>query len=198
MDKYMEEKNKSLFKRLILLIIVFFIVGLFVTIFLSKDNNKIIKDSLEEFILNINKIDKTYVKNTIINYIVINIVIFILTLSIIGTPLNIVYIAYKSFSLSFTIFNIFKVYKFKGIFLLSYVVPDILNLVVSLVYSFYLIRFNKKLLDKMFKKKDYNINNLMRKNLKLFIICLTLFILNTIIKIYLVPNMIKPFVKFIS
>ena len=198
MDKYMEEKNKSLFKRLILLIVVFFIVGLFVTIFLSKDNNKIIKDSLEEFILNINKIDKTYVKNTIINYIVINIVIFILTLSIIGTPLNIVYIAYKSFSLSFTIFNIFKVYKFKGIFLLSYVVPDILNLVVSLVYSFYLIRFNKKLLDKMFKKKDYNINNLMRKNLKLFIICLTLFILNTIIKIYLVPNMIKPFVKFIS
>lgn len=198
MDKYMEEKNKSLFKRLILLIVVFFIVGLFVTIFLSKDNNKIIKDSLEEFILNINKIDKTYVKNTIINYIVINIVIFILTLSIIGTPLNIVYIAYKSFSLSFTIFNIFKVYKFKGIFLLSYVVPDILNLVVSLVYSFYLIRFNKKLLDKMFKKKDYNINNLMRKDLKLFIICLTLFILNTIIKIYLVPNMIKPFVKFIS
>jgi len=198
MDKYMEEKNKSLFKRLILLIIVFFIVGLFVTIFLSKDNNKIIKDSLEEFILNINKIDKTYVKNTIINYIVINIVIFILTLSIIGTPLNIAYIAYKSFSLSFTIFNIFKVYKFKGVFLLSYVVPDILNLVVSLVYSFYLIRFNKKLLDKMFKKKDYNINNLMRKNLKLFIICLTLFILNTIIKIYLVPNMIKPFVKFIS
>lgn len=198
MDKYMEEKNKSLFKRLILLIVVFFIVGLFVTIFLSKDNNKIIKDSLEEFILNINKIDKTYVKNTIINFIVINIVIFILTLSIIGTPLNIVYIAYKSFSLSFTIFNIFKVYKFKGIFLLSYVVPDILNLVVSLVYSFYLIRFNKKLLDKMFKKKDYNINNLMRKNLKLFIICLTLFILNTIIKIYLVPNMIKPFVKFIS
>lgn len=197
MDKYNSIRNKRLFNSLIFIIILFFIIGIFVTIFLSKQDNNIIKDSLNNFLINIkdNKIDNFYIKNTIISYIICNTIIFILTLSIIGIVVNIISLAYKSFSLSFTIFNIIKIYKLKSIFLISYVIPDIFNLFISLVYSYYLIKFSKKLIDKLFRKKDYNIKSLLKKNLKLYIICLTMFIINTILKLYVVPNMIKPFIN---
>ena len=55
--------------------------------------------------------------------------------------------------------------------------------------------FSKKLIDKLFRKKDYNIKSLLKKNLKLYIICLIMFIINTILKLYVDPNMIKPFIN---
>lgn len=199
MDKYNALKNKKLFKGLLFIVILFFIIGLFVTIFLSSKNNTIINDSLNSYIeeIKVETLNKTYIKNTIMNYIIINTLIFILTMSIIGIPINIVSLAYKSFSLSFTIFNVIKVYKINSIFMITYVLPDIFNLIISLIYSYYLIRFSKKILEKLFKKENIDLKRLIKKNIKLFIICLLIFILNTIIKIYVVPSLIKPFTKYL-
>lgn len=200
MYKYNSIKNRKLFKSLIFIIILFFIMGLIITIFLSKKNNLIIKSSLSAYIkeINSNILNETYIKNTVVNYIVVNIIIFILTMGIVGIPINIMSLAYKSFSLSFTIFNIIKIYKLNGIFLMSYVIPDILNLLVSLIYSYYLIRFNKNVLRKILHKENLDIKRLMKKSIKLFIICIIIFILNAFIKVYIVPSMIKPFIKYLK
>lgn len=200
MYKYNSIKNRKLFKSLIFIIILFFIMGLIITIFLSKKNNLIIKSSLSAYIkeINSNILNETHIKNTVVNYIVVNIIIFILTMGIIGIPINIMSLAYKSFSLSFTIFNIIKIYKLNGIFLMSYVIPDILNLLVSLIYSYYLIRFNKNVLRKILHKENLDIKRLMKKSIKLFIICIIIFILNAFIKVYIVPSMIKPFIKYLK
>ena len=186
------KKNKLLIKLLISMTAAIILGILFIAI-LSKSNKLMIKDNLETYISSLEKLNYT---KGIINCLSTNIsyisLIWLLGISIIGVPIIIILLLFKSFTLGFTISSIIYFYKFKGIIIsLIYIIPLIINLFLILFISYYGIIFSKNLNNLLFLKKEVNFKHIMRRYLKIFGFVLILTIVSSIIEIYLIPNILR-------
>ena len=185
-------KNKILF-FLIISIILVFIISLILYFTVDK-----------KYILDINKII-SYIKNTssvkfnlkslyknLFNNISYNFIIWFLGVSIIGIFFLLFLFYLNCFVSLFEIISLFSYYKFSNIlFTITYSLYNIVNLVIITIIYYYAITYSIILFKYLFLKKDYSIQVITRRYLKILIFLLIYSFIQSIIDIYLFPNLIR-------
>lgn len=190
-------KARKILSIMTIITIISLILGtLFISI-LSKDNKELITSNVIDFFAAIKSNNLNYnqiLVKSLTNNLLLNIIIWLLGISIIGIPIVIILLFIKSFILSFTFTSIIYTYKYKGIIsAIIYVIPHIINLLLSFVLIYYSITFSKSLFNYLFKKKECNRKELVNRYLKLLIISTFLFIISSIIETYIIPILIRLF-----
>lgn len=190
-------KARKILSIMTIITIISLILGtLFISI-LSKDNKELITSNVIDFFSAIKSNNLNYnqiLVKSLTNNLLLNIIIWLLGISIIGIPIVIILLFIKSFILSFTFTSIIYTYKYKGIIsAIIYVIPHIINLLLSFVLIYYSITFSKSLFNYLFKKKECNRKELVNRYLKLLVISTFLFIISSIIETYIIPILIRLF-----
>ena len=190
-------KTRKILSIMTIITIISLILGtLFISI-LSKDNKELITSNVIDFFTAIKSNNLNYnqiLVKSLTNNLLLNIIIWLLGISIIGIPIVIILLFIKSFILSFTFTSIIYTYKYKGIIsAIIYVIPHIINLLLSFVLIYYSITFSKSLFNYLFKKKECNRKELVNRYLKLLTISTFLFIISSIIETYIIPILIRLF-----
>ena len=185
-------KDKKQLISIFVICIVAFIIGVLLPSILNEENIKIIEKSLNSFFDTIKnnqlKTNELLFK-TLTSNIIIDLILWLLGISIIGIPIVIILLSYKSLSLGFTISSIISTYKLNGIIkALIYIVPNTINLFIFFVISYYSISFSLMLFNYLFRKKEYNRKIIVKRYLKLLVISIIL-IFSSVIETYVVPKL---------
>ena len=186
-------KDKKQFIIIFVICIVAFIIGVLLPSILNEENRKIIQTSLNSFFDTIKnnqlKTNELLFK-TLTSNIIIDLILWLLGISIIGIPIVIILLGYKSLSLGFTISSIISTYKLNGVIkALIYIVPNIINLFIFFVISYYSISFSLMLFNYLFRKKEYNKRIIVNRSLKLLVISIIILIFSSVIETYVVPKL---------
>ena len=186
-------KDKKQFIIIFVICTVAFIIGVLLPSILNEENRKIIQTSLNSFFDTIKnnqlKTNELLFK-TLTSNIIIDLILWLLGISIIGIPIVIILLGYKSLSLGFTISSIISTYKLNGVIKsLIYIVPNIINLFIFFVISYYSISFSLMLFNYLFRKKEYNKRIIVNRYLKLLVISIIILIFSSVIKTYVVPKL---------
>lgn len=186
-------KDKKQFILIFVICIVVFIIGVLLPSILNEENRKIIETSLNSFFDTIKnnqlKTNELLFK-TLTSNIIIDLILWLLGISIIGIPIVIILLGYKSLSLGFTISSIISTYKLNGVIkALIYIVPNIINLFIFFVISYYSISFSLMLFNYLFRKKEYNKRVIVNRYLKLLVISIIILIFSSVIETYVVPKL---------
>lgn len=195
-------KQKKIYIILISLIILGIILGISYIFFINDNDLKLVKTEIKSF-FNLIKTNKIDYESGIINSLSTNILyctgIWLLGISIIGIPIVIILLIFKSFIMGFSISSIINIYGFKGILgALTYIFPhQLLFLLIMLLISFYSINFSIKLFKYLFLHKNIDLKNIMKRYIKIYIISIIGAILISLIEIYLSPYIIKLFTYLI-
>ena len=186
-------KDKKQFIIIFVICIVAFIIGVLLPSILNEENRKIIQTSLNSFF---DKIKNNQLKTnellfkTLTSNIIIDLILWLLGISIIGIPIVIILLGYKSLSLGFTISSIISTYKLNGVIkALIYILPNIINLFIFFVISYYSISFSLMLFNYLFRKKEYNKRIIVNRYLKLLVISIIILIFSSVIETYVVPKL---------
>lgn len=189
-----EIKQNKLLLLLTILTIIFTIIGILFPAILSESNKELIKSSITEFI---NKIDKNEVNyiNALIssscNNILVTIILWILGISLIGLPLILIIHVFKCFITGFSLTSILITYGPQGtITALIYSIPNICNMLGSLLLSYYAISFSITIYRCIFKKETKNWTSITRQYTKLGIFFLLFAIIISVIESYIIPNIL--------
>ncbi len=188
-----KQKDKKKLILIFIICIVSFIIGILLPSILNEENKKIIETSLNTFFDTIkNNQIKTneLLFKTLTSNIIIDLTIWLLGISIIGIPIVIILLGFKSLSLGFTISSIISAYKLNGVIkALIYIVPNIINLFIFFVISYYSISFSVMLFNYLFQKKEYNKRIIVNRYLKLLVISIIILIFSSLIETYVVPKL---------
>ena len=195
--EYSRNKKRKLFKILIYVMIIIIIFGIFYVAIISKNEKDLVKTSFDMYFKNI-KSGSTNSLSMLINNIISNIaltgIVWILGISIIGIPVSVVYLIFKSFVLGFTVSSLIYTYSFKNLILIIiYSIPFIINLFVIFILTFYAINFSKMLYLFLFKKKDINLKRMSVVYLKFLFIAIVILFVSALVSSYLVPLILKSF-----
>lgn len=189
-----EIKQNKLLLILIILAIIFTIIGLLFPSILSENNKELIKNSIAEFINKINKNEANYINALIFssyNNILVTILLWILGISLIGLPLILVIYIFKCFITGFSITSIFITYGLKGTLIaLIYNLPNIFNMLGSLLLSYYAISFSITVYKCIFKKETKNWTSITRQYTKIGIFFGLYAIIISVIESYIVPKIL--------
>ncbi len=186
-------KDKKQFIIIFVICIVAFIIGVLLPSILNEENRKIIQTSLNSFFDTIKnnqlKTNELLFK-TLTSNIIIDLILWLLGISIIGIPIVIILLGYKSLSLGFTISSIISTYKLNGVIkALIYIIPNIINLFIFFVISYYSISFSLMLFNYLFRKKEYNKRIIVNRYLKLLVISIIILIFSSVIETYVIPKL---------
>ncbi len=187
------KQNKLLF-ILLIIIILFTILGILFPSLINSENKALIKDSIENFMASIDKNNIDYISafiSSITNNIIVTILIWILGISIIGIPIILISIAFKSFLTGFSITSIFITYGIKGTLIaIVYTLPNIINLLGSFLLGYYAISFSIMIYKSVFKKETRNWQPIVKRYLKIGIFFIIFSIIVSIIESYLIPKIL--------
>lgn len=191
-------KTKRLLVVLFLIIIISFLLGILFPAVLSDVNKKLVQSSLDNFFLSISKGRLNYVGaliSSLSNNIIIDLFIWLLGISIIGIPIIIFVLIFRSFLLGFSFSSLLMSYGFKGIILsLIYIIPAAINLFFSLILCYYAISFSIMLFNYLFRKKDYSRRVIVTRYIKIFLVCSLCFVVSSLIEVFVIPNILKFFI----
>lgn len=186
-------KEKKLFIIIFVVTVISFIIGILLISILSGNNKSLIVKSLNNFFISIkeNKLNQSaLLYKTLTNNIIINLIIWILGISIIGIPIVISILSFKSLTFGFTISSLIYTYKFNGIIKsIIYIIPNLINLFIIFVLSYYSISFSLMLFNYLFRKKEYNKRIIVNRYLKLLLISLLLLILTAVLESFVIPKL---------
>lgn len=186
-------KEKKLFIIIFVVTVISFIIGILLISILSGNNKSLIVKSLNNFFISIkeNKLNQSaLLYKTLTNNIIINLIIWILGISIIGIPIVISILSFKSLTFGFTISSLIYTYKFNGIIKsIIYIIPNLINLFIIFVLSYYSISFSLMLFNYLFRKKEYNKRIIVNRYLKLLLISLFLLILTAVLESFVMPKL---------
>lgn len=198
--EYNKNKKRKLFKILFIIAVISFIIGIFYVAVISKSDKSLIKKTFNAYFLSIqndsfNNIDSLI--GNILTNVVLTFVVWILGISIIGIPVSVFYLIYRSFVTGFSISSLIYTYGFKGVIIsIFYSFPLIINLLVFFILTFYAVNFSKKLYLYLFKKKDINLKGMTKVYTKVLIVFLIILLICSIVSSYLVPILLKSFTNF--
>ena len=198
--EYNKNKKRKLFKILFIIAVISFIIGIFYVAIISKSDKSLIKKTFDAYFLSIqndsfNNIDSLI--GNILTNVVLTFVVWILGISIIGIPVSVFYLIYRSFVTGFSISSLIYTYGFKGVIIsIFYSFPLIINLLVFFILTFYAVNFSKKLYLYLFKKKDINLKGMTKVYTKVLIVFLIILLICSIVSSYLVPILLKSFTNF--
>lgn len=186
--------NKLLFIE-VLITILGFLTGILLIAILSNENKDMIKESINTFFETLNDNNLKYTKllyTSLTTNLIVNIFIWLLGISIIGIPIVIIILFYKSLMLGFTISSLLFNYKLSGTILtIIYIIPYIINLFLIFIITYHSIRFSLTLFNYLFKKGEFNKKNIVSKYVKLLTFSSLSFVLSSLIETYIIPFIIK-------
>lgn len=209
MKKTMDKlKNKARGnKKIILFLSIIAIIGLisgsmFITI-ISKSDQSLTKNYIENFIETINNNKLNYfacLKNTLIGNLSFIFIIWLLGISLIGLPIIIFMYFSKCFILGFSVSSFILKYKSKGTILaLSYIFPHhIINLIIYTLLMLYAIKVSIFLFNAIVKKKNINFKIIMRVYLKILIITLIGSIITSLFECFITPYILNHLIFIIK
>ncbi len=188
-------KTKKILSLMSLITLISLILGILLISILSKENKDLVTKSVTSFFNAIENKELNYniiLFKSLTNNLLLNIIIWLLGISIIGIPLVLIILSIKSFILSFTFTSIIYTYKFKGIISATiYIIPHILNIFVTFILIYYSISFSITLFNYLFRKKECNRKALVTHYIKLLVVALIIFTATAIIETYLIPLLIR-------
>ena len=187
------KKDKTVYFSLIISSIIGIIFGaLFITIL--KDSDKILlKDHINTFFDSIkSNTYNTSLLNILLSNLILVILIGLLGFSIIGIPVIIACLFYKSFSLSFTVAALLYNYKLDGILLsFIYIFPHlILNLIFYFILIYYSFKLSISLLNLFINKKELN-KKFLKKYLIIILISILFITITSLYETFILPYLIK-------
>ena len=186
-------KTKKVFIIIFIVTLLAFIIGILLVSIESKDNKELITTSLTTFFNNIkeNKLNtQTLLYKSITNNLIINIIVWLLGISIIGLPIVLIILGFKSLTIGFTISSILYTYKLNGLIkVIIYIIPNIINLFVLFVLTYYSTKFSLMLFNYLNRKKEYNKKLIVNRYLKLLILSLLISILTSVIETFILPKL---------
>lgn len=186
-------KTKKVFIIIFIVTLLAFIIGILLVSIESKNNKELITTSLTTFFNNIkeNKLNtQTLLYKSITNNLITNIIVWLLGISIIGIPIVLIILGFKSLTLGFTILSILYTYKLNGIIkVIIYIFPNLINLFVLFVLTYYSVNFSLMLFNYLFRKKEYNKKLIVNRYLKLLILSLLIAILSSVIESFILPKL---------
>lgn len=187
--------DKKTFLFLAIICIIGIITGSLFTTVLSTNDKEIVSKSLNDYINNISSIKislNTFLSNFILN-ILYAAIIWILGISIIGLPIVIIIIFFKSFIISFSISSFIINYKAKGIlYSLIYIFPHmIINLLIYIYLGVFSIKLSLSLIKAIINKKNIIFKNDFKSYFKLFFLCFLAILLTSLYETMLMPLLFK-------
>lgn len=193
--------NKKINIFIICLIVLGLTIGSIFSVIISQNDQNLVIEKIKLFIDNINNNSLNSLiafKNSIsINYLYI-IIIWILGMTLIGIPINIFILFFKSFTLGFSLSSFIITYSYKGLLLSSIylILGQLINIIVLLVLTIYSIMFSSILIKNIFKN---NLHNKLPKFLKnyciILIIVLLVSLISSLSETFLMPTIIKLLIK---
>ena len=200
LDKVINIDKKTLYFLLIISTIGIITGALFMTV-LSSSDKEIISNSLSDYITNIGsyKFDlKMFINNFIINILYAT-VIWIIGISVIGLPIVIIIIFFKSFLISFSISTFIINYKFKGLlYSIVYVLPHMLiYLLIYLYLCIYSIKLSSSIIKALIGHKNINFKDSMKVYFKLYLFSFILIIFTTLYETFIMPLILKQLINMI-
>ena len=195
--KLQTKKQKKLFLGLIVTTGIVLILGLLFMAVLSKENKDLVTTTITNFMNQVKggnlNMTKAYLESVISNGVEC-LILFFLGMSIIGMPIIIFMYLSHAFILGFSISSIFYVFGMKGIFLgICYIIPQIINLFLFLILCYYATLFSKYLFYFLFLKKEISFKRIIKRYLKVFSICLGIFIISSALEAFVVPYLLSIF-----
>ena len=188
-------KTQKLFIKLIILVIISLILGMLYITILSKSNKELINTTLNNFFTEIAKNKINYINsfiNSISSYTLSGLLIWLLGISIVGIPLIIIFLIFKSFIVGFSFTSLIYFYKLKGVVAaFIYIIPLILNLFILIILSFFSIRYSKKLMRVIFYKQDYSLKRYTTRYIKILLVAELSLIFISITETFIVPYLLK-------
>ena len=192
-------KRTNLFVSFIILLGI--ISGTIFLLALNETDKELVINQITNFMSNINgnNINNfNAFKNSIIENLIFIVFVWILGMSVVGVVFNIFAVYLKSFVVGFTLSSFFLVYKFKGLLAgFIYLVPScIINLFVSLILGVYSVILTVYIWKIIFMKdKSINVTRFLKKYLLILIISIVLVFISSLCESYLIPSLIKLFIK---
>lgn len=184
------KSNRSIIKFLVMLFITSILVGIY--LYLSKE--KLIKESINtELIKMINNLDITR-QNNILNHLLIMIVISVLSLTIIGLPLILIYFLYEGVSIGFLLSSFINYSPIKG--MLFGTIFIIISKIIYITILIYLLTNTLKYTKSFLKRLKMAKNELIINQVIKILFCITITLINDII-LYFIGNKIITIFKFI-
>lgn len=191
---------------------IFFFVGIFLigiisgslfTCYLSKNDQVMVKNYITNFISTVqnNQLDYfTCLKNTLLTNLIFIITIWILGMSIIGIPINLISYFGKSFILGFSLSSLILTYQSKGIvYLICYIFPHhLINFIIYLILMIFSLKFSVALLDSIFHKREINFKNIIGKYIKVLCISVITIIATAVLETYFTPVLFQKISIFIK
>ena len=193
--------NKKLIRILLILCILGIITGSFYTVILNVEDKQLVKDYIQEYISNLNKIN--YKENFIqlfSNNFFFLLFIWLLGVSVIGLPIILFLYFCKSFILGFSISS-FIISKGLNGALLSffYIFPcQVINIGIYLLLMNYALSLSIQLIFSFFKKKEINFKPILKKYSIIFIFSTIIMLLSNLCEIFLMPKALKFILKIIK
>lgn len=176
----MKLKWTSSNKPLIKFLIILFIIGIFVGIYLYLNANNIVKESVLNEISTIPELITKTRQNCLFSHLLIISIIIILSFTIIGVPLIIFYYFYESVSLGFFIATLWKWKKING---LLFSIPfTIINKLIFFALLIYIIINSLSYSKKIISNWKANKNDIIIRHLyKMGFALITILTIDTII-----------------
>lgn len=188
-------KTQKLFIKILIIVIIAFLLGTLYIAILSKSNKELIHDTLTNFFKDINSKDLNYYKvlfNSLSSYTLSGFIIWILGISIIGIPIIILFLSFKSFVVGFSFSSLIYFYKFKGLIAsFVYTIPLVLSLLVLIILSFFSIRFSKRLIRVLFYRQDTSLRNYTKRYFKILLVSEFILIICSILETFVMPEVLK-------
>ncbi len=186
--------NKLLF-ILTLIIVLSIISGIIIYALTSSENKDLITSYLNEFFIQIKSDNINYLSITFSSVkenILINTFIWIIGISIIGIPIIILILIFKGIIIGFSLISIISSYGLIGVIIaLIYIIPFILNILVTIYISYYSIRISILIIKYIFKKKETLNKGLFKHNLKVFVYSSIILIITSLIEGILIPLILR-------
>lgn len=184
------KSNRSIIKFLVMLFITSILVGIY--LYLSKE--KLIKESINtELIKMINNLDITR-QNNILNHLLIMIVLSVLSLTIIGLPIILIYFLYEGVSIGFLLSSFINYSPIKG--MLFGTIFIIISKIIYIAILIYLLTNTLKYTKSFLKRLKIAKNELIINQVIKILFCITITLINDII-LYFIGNKIITIFKFI-
>lgn len=184
------KSNRSIIKFLLMLFITSILVGIY--LYLSKE--KLIRESINtELIKMINNLDITR-QNNILNHLLIMIVLSVLSLTIIGLPIILIYLLYEGVSIGFLLSSFINYSPIKG--MLFGTIFIIISKIIYITILIYLLTNTLKYTKNFLKRLKTTKNELIINQVIKISFCTTITLINDII-LYFIGNKIITIFKFI-
>lgn len=195
--------NKKFTIFLAVLVIVGVILGSFFITILSKSDQTLVKEYLNNYmeVVKTGKFDYISVFiNSLLNGGITAFAIWMLGISIVGIPVILFLFFCKAFTLGFSIGSLFFVYQWKGSILsFFYLFPhQIITLIAYGTLTIYALSVSIKMIEAVFKKKTIDFRAIMGKYSMILGISIGFLLISSLLETFLMPNIMKWILSFLK